>query len=94
LDDIRALSATIERDRELLMSLVPSDTLRGWVDWIVDQDLPRFVLEYYGVAPPAHESDLENRIVSDSSRACAARSYARKPIITIAFALGSIKFGS
>ncbi len=47
LDDIRALEQTLLRDREVLLSQVPSDTLLGWIDWIVTHDLVRFRARYY-----------------------------------------------
>ncbi len=47
LNDIRALEQTLVRDREVLLSQVPSDTLLGWIDWIVTHDLNRFRTRYY-----------------------------------------------
>jgi SIR2-like domain len=47
LDDIRALEQTLVRDREVLLSQVPSDTLLGWIEWIVTHDLVRFCARYY-----------------------------------------------
>jgi hypothetical protein len=47
LDDIRALGQTLLRDREVLLSQVPSDTLLEWIDWIVKHDLARFRIRYY-----------------------------------------------
>ena len=49
LNDIRALEQTLVRDREVLLSQVPSDTLLGWIDWIVTHDLNRFRTRYYVV---------------------------------------------
>ncbi|MDR3636879.1 MAG: SIR2 family protein, partial [Isosphaeraceae bacterium] len=48
-DDILALKGTLERDRDTLLSLVPFDTLLGWISWIIQHDLARFLVDYYGV---------------------------------------------
>jgi hypothetical protein len=68
LDDIRSLRKTLERDRELLMSSVPSDTLCGWIDWIVKRDLARFRLAYYskGLLTDSVKRKIEDRIEDET----------------------------
>ena len=67
LDDIRSLVRTLERDRDVLMSHLPSDTLLGWIEWIVPHDLPRFLLSHYGVkaTPQTVEGQAEERIARE-----------------------------
>ncbi|WP_406697630.1 SIR2 family protein [Singulisphaera sp. Ch08] len=70
LDDVRALERTLERDRDMLLSHVSSDTLLGWIKWIVPNDLPRFLIVYYGVhaEPGSAESRLEEQITDEIRR--------------------------
>ncbi|HEX3126861.1 MAG TPA: SIR2 family protein [Thermoanaerobaculia bacterium] len=69
---LRSLRAVLERERERLLSDVASDTLIGWIDWIRDKDLPRFLVRTclisVGGAPtgtlPA-DDDLESQIEAE-----------------------------
>ncbi len=42
---LRSLSLVLERERELLLSGVAADTLVDWVDWMQNQDTPRFRID-------------------------------------------------
>jgi hypothetical protein len=69
---LRSLRAVLERERERLLSEVASDTLIGWIDWIRDKDLPRFLVRTclisVGGAPPGAlpaDDDLESQIEAE-----------------------------
>jgi NAD-dependent SIR2 family protein deacetylase len=45
LRQLLSLRHSLERERECLLSAVPADTLVRWLDWIKEEDLPRFWIE-------------------------------------------------
>ncbi|HSK77027.1 MAG TPA: hypothetical protein VLQ45_11255 [Thermoanaerobaculia bacterium] len=45
LDRLRSLRAVLEREAERLLSDVTSDALIGWIDWVRNDDLRRFVVD-------------------------------------------------
>ena len=47
LNDIRALARTLDRDRDVILSRSSSNTLLGWFDWIIDEDLDKFLVTHY-----------------------------------------------
>ena len=55
--DLNALITTIKREREYLLTEVPSSKLMGWIDYILSDDIARLFVERFRIVPAKNGFD-------------------------------------